>query len=165
MVIRGVTVTLLLVATLFGAGACNNMAITESKPDGPPTYALVRLRHAESRVEMVTMMETFGAEMCQAAVREFTNTVFANPADMEGWKETERDCRENIRPLYQRIFNDEPVHATYLKITVKEGWEYESRIVLYGIPASQAQPACQAIASDLETKLQARAECIQGTEG
>jgi hypothetical protein len=165
MVARGTIVTALIAVSLFGATACNNMSMTDSKPDGPPTYALVRLRHAESRVEMLTLMETFGAPMCQAALREFTAAVFENPADMEGWKETERDCQEMIKPLYQQIFNDEPVHATYLKITVKEGWEYESRIVLYGIPASQALPACEAIARALQGKLQARAQCVQGTEG
>ena len=125
--IRWTTVTLLLAATLFGVSACN---ILGKKPDGPPIYALLRLRHIETHVEMLIMMETFGEGMCQAALREFTSAIYENEADMEGWKETERDCREALKPLYTRIFNDEQVHATYLKITVKEDWDYESRIVL-----------------------------------
>ena len=159
---RLTTVGLLAAILLVGASACN---IPGKKPDGPPIYALLRLRHMETRVEMLIMMETFGEGMCQAALREFTSAIYENEADMQGWKETERDCREALKPLFTRIFNDEQVHATYLKITVKEGWDYESRIVLYGIPASQAQPVCLEIARDLQGKLHARTECVQGTEG
>ena len=158
------TTVALLAATLFGVSACN-IDVSQKKPDGPPIYALLRLRHTETRVEMLTMMETFGEGACQAALDEFTSAVYENEDDMQGWKENERDCREVLKPLYTRIFNDEQVHATYLKITVKEGWDYESRIVLYGIPASQAQPICEEIALDLQGKLQARTECVQGTEG
>ena len=151
------TMLTLLAATLFGVIAC--------KPDGPPIYALLRLRHAETHFEMLIMMKTFGEGMCEAALSEFTRAIYENEADMEGWKETERDCREVLKSLYTKIFNDEQVHATYLTITVREGWDYESRIVLYGIPASQAQSVCQQIARDLQRKLKARTDCIQGTEG
>jgi len=151
------TMLTLLAATLFGVIAC--------KPEGPPNYALMRLRHAETHFEMLIMMETFGEGMCEAALSEFTRAIYENEADMEGWKETERDCREVLKPLYTKIFNDEQVHATYLTISAEEGWGYESRIVLYGIPASQAQPVCEEIAHDLQSKLEARTECVQGTEG
>ena len=114
------TMLTLLAATLFGVIAC--------KPDGPPIYALLRLRHTETRFEMLIMMKTFGEGMCEAALSEFTRAIYENEADMEGWKETERDCREVLKSLYTKIFNDEQVHATYLTITVREGWDYESRI-------------------------------------
>lgn len=163
MVIRSTTLTL-LGAILFPTMACN-FEIAESKPEGPPVYALLRLRLPATRIEMLTMMETFGDGMCNVALEEFTRAVYENEADMQGWKETERDCREVLTPLHQRIFNDERVHATYLKVTVKEDWDYESRIVLYGIPSSQAQEVCQEIGRELQTKLRARTECVQGTEG
>ena len=158
---RLTSVALLAAILLVGSAACN---IPGKKPDGPPIYALLRLRHPETHVEMLIMMETFGAGTCEAALSEFTRAIYENEDDMEGWKETERDCREALKPLYTRIFNDEQVHATYLKITVKKAGT--TRVVsLYGIPASQAQPVCQETARDLQGKLQARAECVQGTEG
>jgi len=164
MVIRSTTLLLLLAAILFPSIACN-FDVAEQKPEGPPVYALLRLRHPATRIEMLTIMETFGEGTCEVALREFTRAIYENETDMEGWKETERDCREDLTPLHQRIFNDERVHATYLKITVRENWDYESRMVLYGIPSSQAQEVCQEIGRELERQLQARTECVQGTEG
>jgi hypothetical protein len=114
---------------------------------------------------MLTMMETFGEGMCDVALGEFTRAVYENEAEMEGWRETERDCREALSPLHEKIFRDEQVHATYLKITVKEDWQFESRIVLYGIPSSQALEVCQEIGRELQNTLHARTECKQGTEG
>lgn len=170
MSIRWVTITLLLAATSLVTLACNipfdfgGNGGGSAKPDVPPTYAVVRLRH-ETRVEMLTLMETYGEGACDVAISEFTSAVFENPADMEGWRETERDCRDTLSPLNTRIFNNEQVHATYLKIAVKEAWEYESRIIIYGVPASQALPVCEEMAKSLQTTLQATAECVKGTEG
>lgn len=156
-------VTVLLASTLVVAVACN-IPIAQRKPDGPPTYALVRLRH-ETRVEMLTLMQTYGEGACEVAIAEFLKGVYSNEEDMEGWKETERDCRENLKPLYVKMFNDEPVHATYLKLAMRGSWDYESRIVLYGVPASQALPVCEAMARSMKGTLNASAECILGTEG
>ena len=163
MVIRRTVIALLLASTLLAVSACN-LPLPQRKPDGPATYALVRLRH-ESRVEMLTLMKTFGEGACDAAIAEFLKGVYSNAEDMEGWKETERDCRESIKPLYVQMFNDEPVHATYLKLSVRGAWEYESRIVLYGVPASQALPVCEAMARSIKDSLSVSAECILGTEG
>lgn len=163
MVIRWSMIALLLASTLLVVSSCN-FPLPGKKPEGPSTYALVRLRH-ESRVEMLTLMETYGEGACDAAIAEFLEGVYENEEDMEGWKETERDCRANIKPLYVQMFNDEPVHATYLKLSLRGSWEYESRIVLYGVPASQALPVCEAMARSIKSSLSASAECILGTEG
>ena len=148
------TMLTLLAAILFGEVAC--------KPIGPPTYALVRLRH-ETRVEMLTIMKTFGEGACDAAITEFITGVYENEEAMEGWRETERDCREVLKPLYEKIFNDEPVHATYLKFTV--GTQYEGRIVIFGVSSSQSMPVCEQMAGSVSSSLTPKAKCIQGTEG
>ena len=148
------TMLTLLAAILFGVIAC--------KPAGPPIYALVRLRH-ETRVEMLTIMKTYGEGACEAAIAEFLSGVWEDKEAMEGWRETERDCRDVLKPLYVKIFNDEPVHATYLKFTV--GTQYEGRIVLFGISSSQAMPVCEEMAGSISSSFTTRAKCIQGTEG
>lgn len=148
------TMLTVLAATLFGVIAC--------EPIGEPTYALVRLRHP-TRVEMLTIMKTFGEGACEAAISEFISGVFENKEAMEGWRETERNCREDLKPLYLQIFNDEPVHATYLKFTV--GTQYEGRIVLFGVSSSQAMPVCEQMAGSVSSSFTTKAKCIQGTEG
>ena len=122
------------------------------------------MRH-ETRVEMLTIMKTFGEGGCEAAISEFLSGVYEDEDAMEGWRETERDCQEIIKPLYVRIFNDERVHATYLKLSVKGSWQYEARLVIYGVSSSQAMPVCEQMARAIEDTLSASAECIQGTEG
>ena len=144
----------------LATSACQS--IGDSKPDEPENYALLRLRHAETRIEMLTIMQTYGQAQCNEALAEFTKAVYAE-GEMEGWRETERSCDLELKPLHQRVFNNEQVHATYLRIAVREGWDYESRIILYGIPSAQAQEVCGMIAQDLQKKLQATTECVQGT--
>lgn len=59
MVIRWSLIALPLASALAVVSACN-FPMPGKKPDGPATYALVRLRHQESRVEMLTLMQTYG---------------------------------------------------------------------------------------------------------
>jgi hypothetical protein len=67
--------------------------------------------------------------------------------------------------MYQKVMNRETFHATYLAFTPKDEFEYEGRIVLYGIPSSQAQEICNGIARDVGQKLGVDAQCVQGTVG
>ncbi|GMR24624.1 MAG: hypothetical protein BMS9Abin37_3196 [Acidobacteriota bacterium] len=97
------TMLTLLAATLFGVIAC--------KLAGPPIYALVRLRH-ETRVEMLTIMQTFGEGACDVAIAEFLSGVYENKDVMEGWRETERDCLEISS------------HLPTTRNTTLSGWRY-----------------------------------------
>jgi len=57
------------------------------------------------------------------------------------------------------------VENPYLAFSPKDTFEFEGRLVLYGIPSSQAQEICQSIARDVGTRLGVDAECFQGTVG
>lgn len=141
--------------TVLGSGACETP---------PPAYALVTMKHAETRIQMVTIMEIPGANACEAAIQEFMEG-FASEGDTDGWSRTESSCQELLEPMYQKVMNRETFHATYLAFSPKNDFDYEGRIVLYGIPSSQAQEICNKIAADVGEKLGVTAECMQGTVG
>lgn len=127
-------------------------------------YALVTLRHDETRIQMVSIMEISRVEECETAFREFM-AGFSTEGDSSEWRETERSCQPTIEPLYQRVMNKETFHATYLAFSPRSAWEYEGRIVLFGIPSAQAQEICHQIAKEVGERLSVEAECIQGTVG
>lgn len=130
---------------------------------GPPTYALVQLRHDATRIQMVTLMKTYSEPECNAAIEEYMNSFFEG--DTEGWRQTERSCRQTLEELYQRVFNKEQFHATYVILSAKEDPDYDARVVLFGIPSSQAQQICEKVARDIERRMKVDAECVQGTIG
>jgi hypothetical protein len=141
----------------LSSGGCNLEA-------PPKAYAQINLKHAETRIQMYTIMVIPSASQCETAFKEFMNG-FTSEGGSEGWAETERSCQETLDPMYERVMNRETFHATYLAFTPKDEFEYEGRIVLYGIPSSQAQEICNGIAKDVGEKLGVDAQCVQGTIG
>lgn len=55
-------------------------------------------------------------------------------------------------------------HATYLAFSPRKNWEYEGRIVFYGIPSSQAQEICHQIERNGRAPGR-RSGLLQGTVG
>lgn len=156
-----VGISLLLFSTVMGC------EMLEPKPDGPPTYAFVSLRHDASRIRMVTLMETYGAGSCELAIEQFLESFHEgeDQDDAEQWRETERSCKQTLEELYQRVLNKEQFHATYLVLSARDDLVHDMRIVLFGIPATEAQDVCELIARDMAKRLTVKAQCIQGTVG
>ena len=129
----------------------------------PKAYALVTLKHDETRIQMVAIMEIPGEGECETAFQEFMNGFSEDGS--EGWRQTEKSCQPALEPLYQNVMSRGTFHATYLAFSPRNDWEYEGRIVLYGIPSAQAQEICNEIAKDLGERLDVEVECVQGTIG
>jgi hypothetical protein len=144
------------VSAMLLSGACEK---------APPAYALLTLKHDETRIQMVTIMEVPSTDLCEKAFQEFMEGYSAEGGGGEGWRETERSCQQILEPLYQGVMNRETFHATYLAFSPKGSFEFEGRLVLYGIPSPQAQEICESIARDVGTRLGVDAECFQGTVG
>jgi hypothetical protein len=145
----------LALATVLGSAACEPT---------PKAYAQINLKHAETRIQMYTIMVIPSINDCDVAFKEFMKG-FTSESGSRGWAETERNCRPTLDPMYQKVMNKETFHATYLAFTPKGHFDYEGRIVLYGIPSSQAQEICNGIAKEVGEKLDVNAECVQGTVG
>lgn len=128
-----------------------------------PTYAEIRYSHDPTKIEMVCFIETRNEADCKKASLEFTDGFMEGPH--EGWQETRNSCTKTLNDLYERVFNDEQIHATYIKLDRSGGWDYDARLILYGLPSSSAQQACEKVAKQLEKRFQADVECVQGTVG
>jgi hypothetical protein len=145
----------LVVLTVLSSMACEQ---------GPPTYALLTMKHDATRIQIVTVMKVWSETECEAAAREFVKG-FLEGAPSGEWRETERACHQVLEPIYQRVMDKEKFHATYLILRPKGQWKYESRIVIFGVPSSEAQPVCEKLSKDMEKELEAEAECVQGSIG
>jgi hypothetical protein len=145
----------LALSTLLGSVACE---------ERPRAYAQINLKHDETRIQMYTILELPSESDCEPAFKEFMGG-FTSDSASEGWRETERSCDLTLDPMYQNVMDRGTFHATYLAFKPTGNFEYEGRLVLYGIPSSQAQEICNDIAADVGKKLGVDAECIQGTIG
>lgn len=146
-----------VVSALFTSGGCN-------LEPAPKAYALVTVKHDETRIQMVAIMEISSTDECETAYAQFMEG-FSGDEGSQGWRQTENSCQQALEPLYQKVMNRETFHATYLAFSPRNDWEYEGRIVLYGIPSSQAQEICHQIAQEIGERLDVEAECVQGTVG
>lgn len=149
------TPLLLVVLTVLSSIACEQ---------GPSTYALLTMKHDATRIQIVTVMKVWSEAECEAAARAFIKGFLEGTPSGE-WRETERACQQVLEPIYQRVMDKEKFHATYMILRPKGQWEYESRIVIFGVPSSEAQPVCEKLSKEMEKELEATAECVQGTIG
>ena len=131
---------------------------------GPSTYALITVRHDATRIQFVAGMETSSQSECETPAREISKGFFEG-AESGEWRETERSCKQVLEPIYQRVMNKEKFHATYLILSPKGAWEWEARMVIFGVASSEAQPVCEKLAKEMEKDLEAEAECVQGSIG
>lgn len=155
MLRKGRVVFLLIgVVGLSTLGAC-----TASEP----TYAEIRFMHNVANVELVTFIETHDDEDCRRASETFVKD-FMKGSD-EGWAQTEKTCTKTLNELYQKVFNNEQIHATYIRVREGGSWGYESRIILYGVPSSQALEVCEQVAANVKSTFKADVKCVQGTVG
>jgi hypothetical protein len=122
------------------------------------------MKHDATRIQLVTVMEVSSETECKVASDEF-NKGFLEGAPPGEWRETERSCSQALEPIYQRVMNKEKFHATYLIVSPKGDWNWEARLVIFGVPSSEAQPVCEQLSKDMEEDLGAAAECVQGTIG
>jgi hypothetical protein len=111
----------------------------------------------------VTFIRTYDDEDCRAASDQFAKD-FMKGSD-EGWAQTEKRCTKTLTELYQKVFNNEQIHATYIRVKEGDSWGYESRIILYGVPSSQALKVCRQVAANVKSTFKADVKCVQGTVG
>jgi hypothetical protein len=123
-----------VVSALFTSGGCN-------LEPAPKAYALVTVKHDETRIQMVAIMEISSTDECETAYAQFMERLQRRRGSV-GWRQTEEFLPADPRAFYQKVMNRETFHATYLVFSPRNDWEMEGRIVLYGIPSSQAQEIC-----------------------
>lgn len=126
-----------------------------------PVYAELRM-HARIQgrdIDMVLFGEMAGTEDCQ----ERANRVWQKLID--DCKECTMalsSCKADLEPRYRRLFDDAPIHSTYLSFKRGNRFERNGRMVVYGLTGDEGDAVCQTIKTNFQSRYEGTVNCIHG---
>jgi len=72
-------------------------------------------------------------------------------------------CRTDLEPRYLRLFDDEPIHATYIAFHRGSRFERDVRLVYWGLTPQESQEVCALVQKAAKRNYSGRVECVLGT--
>ncbi len=69
-------------------------------------------------------------------------------------------CKAELEPRYQRLFDDTPIHSTYISFTRGHKTERDGRMVIFGLTADEGDAVCEQAISRFNTNYSGTIECI-----
>jgi hypothetical protein len=126
-----------------------------------PVYAELRMgtRVQGRDINMVLFGEMASTEDCQ----ERSNRVWQKLID--GCSEctmTLSSCKADLEPRYRRLFEDAPIHSTYLSFKRGNRFERNGRMVVYGLTGEEGNTVCQTIKAGFQTRYEGTVNCVIG---
>ena len=126
-----------------------------------PVYAEFRVHMSiEGRdIDTVLFGEMAGEEDCQ----ERANRVWQKLID--DCKEctlTLSSCKADLEPRYQRLFDDAPIHSTYLSFNRGNRFERNGRMVVYGLTGDEGNEVCKMMMATFKTRYEGTVSCVNG---
>jgi hypothetical protein len=71
-------------------------------------------------------------------------------------------CRSELEPRYRRMFDNVPIHSTYLSFTKGSRYERNGRMVVYGLTSDEGDALCDSLRQQFQTRFTGTVECIRG---
>jgi hypothetical protein len=71
-------------------------------------------------------------------------------------------CRSELEPRYRRMFDDVPIHSTYLSFTKGSRYERNGRMVVYGLTSDEGDALCDSLRQQFQTRFTGTVACIRG---
>jgi hypothetical protein len=71
-------------------------------------------------------------------------------------------CRGELEPRYLRMFDDVPIHSTYLTFTKGSRYERNGRMVVYGLTSDEGDALCDSLRQQFQTRYTGSVACIRG---
>ena len=126
-----------------------------------PVYAELRVSaHVQSRdIDMVLFGEMASTEDCQQRSNLMWEKLIT---DCKECTMTLSSCKDNLEPRYRRLFDDAPIHSTYLSFKRGNRFERNGRMVIYGLTGEEANAACEIIKSKFKSHYEGAVTCITG---
>lgn len=147
---------------LLVALAVFNTACEQIMPITDPVFAEIRMTLLEQPdVKLVVFVKTASDEKCKDAIAEWEEEVGSD----EEWETSEQKCTKNIREKYLGTFDNNPIHATYIRVDRSGGWSHDARTIIFGVPSSDAAAACEEMATYFGRQLGADVGCVTGSVG
>ena len=155
----------LLVLVVLGAAAYFGYQHFQASGDAvpneieDPVYADIRLdMHVAGRDIQFAL---FGKMADRADCDRRAERVWGKVID--GCKECVKQtsvCKSELEPRYQRLFDDTPIHSTYVSFNRGADTERDGRMVIFGLTADEGDAICAQAVSRFQTNYAGTIECV-----
>jgi hypothetical protein len=126
-----------------------------------PVYAELRMgTNVQGRdIDMVLFGEMASAEDCQ----ERSSRVWQKLIDdCKACTMSLSSCKADLEPRYQRLFDDAPIHSTYLSFNRGNRYERNGRMVVYGLTGEEGNAVCEIIKTNFQARYEGTVNCVTG---
>jgi len=72
------------------------------------------------------------------------------------------ECRDTLEPRYLKLFQDVPIHSTYLSFKSGSPFERDGRMVTYGLTSDEGDKLCEMMKPVFQSKYSGSIRCING---
>jgi hypothetical protein len=157
-------VKIFVLLLVLGAGGYSAYAkFQDGNPESieNPVFAEIRIdANAGGReLNMVLFGEMADEEDCRTRAHEAWDRMIAGCA---GCKMTLNTCKAALEPRYQRMFDNQATHSTYLTFARGSRYERDGRMVIFGLTSDEGDAMCETIKSEFKKQYTGQIECIQG---
>jgi hypothetical protein len=142
----------------------------QQKQGGPvadfknPIYAEARVtaKIDGRNIENVFLIQTASEDECRQSGSAFIRSL-QNEKSMPLTLKSS-NCKPVLSPLYAKLFDNQPIHTTYISIARGANKEREARILFWGLSLDESNLICDAWTTYLpnQIKLKGDVKCIRG---
>lgn len=129
---------------------------------GDPMYAEIRIKHADTGVELVGLGKMNSQSDCDRRTGKVWGKIFASEQRFEV---TSIQCVPALPSRYEDLFADRQIHATYLSFTRGSAGERDGRFVIYGVASSDVATVCPRLVEAARRNYSGKVVCVQGLVG
>lgn len=147
---------------LFGAGYyfyTNHSPFQTDVTD--PYFVEIRINDLQSDLQIVGFGKMNSYADCQGRAA----IIWAKAFEKVGKVSIDTACNKQISKKYQRLFENQPIQATYIVFDKGTDRERDGRFVIYGVASSHVAQQCSIITRKVRQSYNGKIYCVQGTVG
>jgi hypothetical protein len=125
-----------------------------------PVYAEYRMDVAQGgrEINVLLLGEMIDMKDCQRDQNMWRNVVSDCPACK---MPPTGECKTELDSRYSRLFENVPIHSTYMTFTRASPRERSGRMVIYGLTADEGDRFCEMLRGQFVSKYQGQIGCIK----
>jgi hypothetical protein len=157
------TIVVLVALGIVGWLAWQRLASQNPSTITDPVYAEFRV---DATIEGRDLnMALFGEMASEDDCNERAQRVWAKVIeDCQACVMSLAACKPELEPRYQRLFDEQAIHSTYLSFTRGSRYERNGRLVVYGLTVEEGDAVCDVLAVEFRKKYDGEVRCVRARQ-
>lgn len=129
-----------------------------------PVYAEVRIKQSIGgrELEMMYLGKMASETDCQMQAAAMSASFTSGCRECTT---SPPQCKRHLSARDEMLFDNEPIHATYISMAAGNASEREGRIIFWGLTVAEGSQICEAMRGQLQSMYQGPVRCIRATGG